>query len=377
MFPNSLWLGIGQKFLTFPLIGLSLSAPLLSGCQEEAPPPEPVRAVKWLRVAEPSAEQQRLISGFLRSKQASDLNFDVDGLVVSYSAELGDTVKKGQVLAKLDQEPFVLKVREAEADLARAKARLVDAQADYRRTRLLYEADNASRADLDQSRANMEATQSQAKATESKLGIDRRDLRRSTLRAPFDGTISSRELNVGEHVSKLKTVYKIDGTGQGLQVQVDVPESLIHKITQGQTVSLRFPANNQTASAVISEVGTRAGSGNAFPVKADLVEELPWARAGMTAEVMFTFAPAARGGDTEGFMIPIDAVLPGEGRTHYVFVFDQASSTVRKTQVESRGIRDNQADILTGLNEGDIIVAAGVEFLVDGQQVTLLEELKF
>jgi RND family efflux transporter MFP subunit len=349
---------------------------LLTGCEEEPPPPVPVRSVKWLKVAEPSAEQQRRISGFIRAKESSELNFDVKGLVVSYQAELGDSVKKGQVLAQLDQEPFLLNVIEAEADLARAKARRMDAQANYQRTRLLYEADNASKADLDQSRANYEATLSQVKASQSKLGIIRRDLRKSTLRAPFDGTISARKLNVGERVGPLKDVYSLDGTAKGLQVQVDVPEGLISRIKRGQTVIVRFPANDQKTSARVSEVGTRAGSGNAFPVKADLVEDLSWARPGMTTEVIFTFVSQARGGQTDGFMIPIDAVAPGEGNVHYVFVFDPITSTVRKTQVESRGLRDNKADIIGGIKAGDIIVAAGVEFLADGQEVTLLEEQK-
>jgi len=348
----------------------------LNGCEEEPPPPKPIRAVKWLKIVEPSAEQQRRISGFIRAKESSDLNFDVGGLVVNYQADLGDTVKKGEVLAQLDPEPFQLNVREAKADVAEAKARLLDAKSNYRRTRLLYEADNVSKADLDQARANYDAMGSQVKAAESKLGITQRDLRKSTLRAPFNGTISERNLNVGERVIPANVVYKVDGTSKGLQVQVDVPEGLIAKIQRGQTVTVRFPANNQTTPGTVSEVGTRAGSGNAFPVKADLQEDLSWARPGMTAEVLFTFAPTTQDSPSEGFMVPMDSVVPAEGRTHYVFVFDQGTSTVRKIPLQGKGIRDNKIDVVGDLKAGDIIVAAGVEFLMDGQEVTLLEEQK-
>jgi multidrug efflux pump subunit AcrA (membrane-fusion protein) len=126
--------------------------------------------------------------------------------------------------------------------------------------------------------------------------------------------------------------------------------------------------------AVISEVGTRAADGNAFTVKADLVERIEDARPGMTAEVRFSYQKSTRGVVRfEGFMIPIAALQQGMDGQMSVFVYDKEPSTVRKVSVVSGGIRDNEVAILEGLGVGDIIATAGVSFLRDGQTVALLE----
>ena len=374
-----------RRLLALSSVGL-LVLPLAGvACKEEPPPSPPVRAIQWIRVEDPATEQARMISGLLRAKHSTDLNFDVTGLVTSYKAELGDSVKKQQVLAELDKEPFILNVRKGQGEVAKAKAGVVDANADYRRVRLLYEADNASKNDLDNVRAQLDTARGLLRTAESQLGTYRRDLREATLRAPYDGTISKRSINVGQTVQRSTTVYTLDGTETGLQVQVDVPESLIDRVKQGQTVEVRFPANKQTTQAVVSEVGTRAGRGNAFPVKADLVEDLPWARPGMTAEVTFTYGFDVDGGagpPPEGVMIPIDAVLPAgemgdDTRDYYVFVFDESASTVRKTAIKGGGIRDNRLNVIEGLKTGDVIASAGVEHLNDGQQVTLYKPERY
>jgi multidrug efflux pump subunit AcrA (membrane-fusion protein) len=95
----------------------------------------------------------------------------------------------------------------------------------------------------------------------------------------------------------------------------------------------------------------------------------------MTAEVTFSIPreePGLKG--IEGFMIPIAAALAEAGDGFSVFVFDRESSSVRKVPIRTGGVGDNTIAVLEGLAEGDIIATAGVSFLRDGQQVTLLDE---
>jgi multidrug efflux pump subunit AcrA (membrane-fusion protein) len=124
----------------------------------------------------------------------------------------------------------------------------------------------------------------------------------------------------------------------------------------------------------VAEVGSRAGAGNAFPVRADLLAMPPALRPGMTAELVFTLPRDEPGmAGLEGFMIPIAAAYAEAGDRFSVFVYDAETSTVRKRAIVSGGVLDNYVAVLEGLEEGDVIATAGVTFLHDGQTVTLLE----
>jgi multidrug efflux pump subunit AcrA (membrane-fusion protein) len=161
-----------------------------------------------------------------------------------------------------------------------------------------------------------------------------------------------------------------------------MPETLIARVRQGDEVEVSFPslaegrpvAGERRYPAAVSEVGSRAGTGNAFPVRADLLDRPPGLRPGMTAEVSFS-VPRFEGGlvEIEGFMIPIAAAFAEADDSFSVFVYDPETSTVSKRPIRTGGVRDNDVAVLEGLEEGEIIATAGVPFLTDGQQVTLLE----
>jgi len=140
-------------------------------------------------------------------------------------------------------------------------------------------------------------------------------------------------------------------------------------------VEVTFPSlSDDTYPAAISEVGTRAGDGNAFRVKADLTEQVAEIRPGMTAEVHFTYAKSAPGVvDFDGYMIPIASVRQSMDGQMSVFVFDTESSMLRQTPIVSGGVLDNEVAVMDGLFDGAVIATAGVSFLSDGQTVRLLE----
>jgi RND family efflux transporter MFP subunit len=357
---------------------------VLVGCREAAPPPElPPRAIQWQRVSAEAAGERRIISGIVTAVSDTRLAFEVGGIVETVDVALGDKVENDQVLARLDPEPFELVVRDAEAALAEAVALRESARADYTRAARLFEANVASRQELDRATALRDSRQSQVDAAEARLNLTRRDLRRSVLRAPFAGAISVREIDVAMKLASGQIVYEMDSGESGLRVEVQMPETLIARVRQGDEVAVGFPSignqqldiGDRSYPAIVAEVGTRAGTGNAFPVRSDLVEAPPGLRPGMTAEVTFSM-PREVGGivELEGFLIPMSAVLAQADDEFAVFVFDPQSSTVSVRPVRTGGVRDNDLAVFEGLAEGDIIATAGVSFLREGQTVTLLDE---
>jgi RND family efflux transporter MFP subunit len=358
---------------------------VLLACGEAATPPElPPRAIKWERVSGTYEGGQRVISGIVTAVSDTQLAFEVGGTVHTVEVNMGDQVERGEVLARLDPEPFELTVHDAQAALAEARALQQSARADYSRAKALYEAEVSSRQEFDRATALRDSRDSQVEATQARLDLAQRDLRRSVLLAPFSGAISVREIDPAMEVAGGQMVFEMDNEESGLRVEVQLPETLIARVKQGDEVQVTFPSiadsrpgagERERFPARVSEVGTRAGVGNAFPVRADLDGQPPGVRPGMTAEVTFSIPreePGLKG--IEGFMIPIAAALAEAGDGFSVFVFDRESSSVRKVPIRTGGVGDNTIAVLEGLAEGDIIATAGVSFLRDGQQVTLLDE---
>ena len=77
-----------------------------------------------------------------------------------------------------------------------------------------------------------------------------------------------------------------------------------------------------------------------------------------------------------GIKVPLTALLAGEGEERFVFIYEEKSSTVKKTPIGEATLRDNDIIVKSGIKPGDIIVTAGVEFLADGQKVKLMQEGK-
>lgn len=359
-------------------------APILAACAREEPPPElPPRAIQWERVTSEEVSERRVISGIVTAVSDTQLAFEVGGTVESVDVSLGDVVERDQVLARLDPEPFELAVRDAEAALAEAKALQESARADFARAKNLYDSQVISRQEFDRNRARRGSRDSQVEAAEARLNLARRDLRRSVLRAPFGGAISVREIEPAMKLASGQLAFEMDSGEEGLRVEVQMPETLIARVRQGDDVAVSFPSIHGAApgteegdwEAVISEVGTRASTGNAFPLRADLVRIPEGLRPGMTAEVTFSLPRNDRGvGVVDGFLIPANATLAEAEDQFAVFVFDPDASTVRKRAIRPGGVRDNEVAVLEGLEEGEIIATAGVSFLRDGQTVVLLDE---
>ena len=351
---------------------------VVSGCGKEEKPEEVIRSIKWMKVAETSAKQVRMISGTTKPVDQTALSFAVGGTVEKVAVKLGDQVKKGQVLAELDPQPFVLAVRDAEAGLAKAEANLVERRANYERYSALYESNNASKAELDEARASFDSAKSQVKAAQAQLGLARRDLRKTQIKAPFDGTISVKEIEPYMELSPGKAVFGLDGVEAGFEVSAAVPDSLVIHLSSGDEAEVVFPTlNNRKVPGMITEIGSRSRTASTYPVTVQLQEQFDDFRSGMSVEVAFEFIPESETGEplVTGLAAPLSAFVVGEEKTYFVFIYDKQSSTVKKTQVKTLAIRENDVLIEPGsLKAGDIIATAGVQFLTDGQKVNLMKE---
>jgi len=347
---------------------------ILSACKEEASVTEtPVKAVKTITISEGAGSNSRQISGVVKTSGESILSFRVGGRVASVDVKIGDAVKKGQVLAKLEQKEYELAVQSARAEVASAKANLVEKSGDLTRQKNLKKQDFVAQSAVDQAQAAYSAAKSSVDVADAALRSAQNDLSDTTLKAPFEGSIAKRSIEPFVEISAGKEVFELQNE-EGYKVEVLMPETLLKDVKKDDAVSVTFPTlSNTTIKGKVSEIGAKAETGNAFPVKVELDENTEGLRSGMTAQVSFSFGEATE--QKAVYIIPVTAldvrVSKEVGKTieGQAPIYIVNNGVAEKRMITIADIRGNELEITDGLNGGEVVIVAGVPFLTEGQKV--------
>jgi RND family efflux transporter MFP subunit len=186
--------------------------------------------------------------------------------------------------------------------------------------------------------------------------------------------VAARSVDAFVEVPAGQEIVRLDAKGT-LEVAFDIPETIISRVAKGASVSIALPTvRDQPIAGNITFIGSAAGTANAFPAKARLIDPPDAIRPGMTADV--TLPLASSDAQETAYLVPITALAPAdEPEQGYVFVYDAASSTVQRKPVRIRpGVgTDALVPIQEGVQAGDVIAVAGVTFLTDGQRVKLMQ----
>ena len=343
----------------------------LTACQEKPEIIETVRAIKTMTVNEQAAEQIRKFSGQVAAVDTAGLSFQVGGQVASVNVDIGDRVKKGQVLAVLDPESYRLEVDANKAELAKARDNVTKSKAEYERQKRIFEQGAGAKRYVEVSEYQYKANRSAVTYQMARLDLANRNLRKTKLLSPYDGTIAWRSVQPNEEVKVGQKVFEINATGN-MEVQLAVPETTIDRIKVGGPATITFPTlPGEIAKGRISYIGSAAVQANAFPVKVVLLDPNEKVKPGMTAEVNLFIKAEKR---EPGFLVPIQAILPSDdAKKGYVFVYDPKTSTVKKTSIRMGDAQHGEAIVFEGLAAGDIIAVAGVSFLADDMKVKLMK----
>ncbi len=346
---------------------------LMSSCAKDAEEVEElIRPVRYARVYATGGTRLRTFSGTAQAGIESALSFKVPGTLSQLEVKVGDRVRRDEPLAELEDSDYRLRVQEAEAALAQAQAQLRNAARNYERVQALYEDRNASRQDLDAARAGNESAAAQVGSIEKRLELARLQLSYTRLRAPFEGAVAGVHVEENENVGAGQAIITLTSAGRP-EVRVAVPEVLIAQVRTGSEAIVTFDAlPDERLEARVTEVGVSStGFATTFPVTVCLGEPNDRIRPGMAAEVAFRFETA---GTAERLIVPPVAV--GEDRSgRYVFVVvpeEEGIGSARKTKVTVGELTSEGLEILGGLQEGDLVVTAGVSRIVDGQKVRIL-----
>ena len=353
-----------------PVALLSTSLLLLLGaCSKSAPPPEPVRAVKTVVIAPATAGSNYEYAAEIRARVESRLGFRVGGKMIERPVNVGDTVKAGQVLARLDPRDLRLGEDVARAAVASATVNLQQAEADFKRYRDLRDQGFISGAELERRETTLKVAQAQLAQARAQSGVQGNQTAYAALTADAGGVITGVDVEPGMVVAAGAPVLRLAHDGPR-DVVFSVPEdkvALVQAVAarQGSVQVRLWSSTGGDVPATIREISAAADpSTRTFLVKADL-GSTAGPRLGQTATVAIAsprLAGVAR--------VPLSALKEHQGGSS-VWIVDPASMTAVARPVQVGGAEGNEAVVLAGLSPGDRVVTAGVHVLSAGQKVRL------
>jgi RND family efflux transporter MFP subunit len=349
---------------------LSIVFTLTSACSrpEPPPPPEVARPAKIFTVEGPEALMIRSFPGEVRASDVADLAFRVGGELVDFPANRGIEVSQGDLLARLDPSDY-------QAALNQARAQYDLAVAQFNRAAELIDRQLVSQSEYDQRRARMRVSKGDLTKAENNLDYTR-------MFAPFDGIVARRMAENFESVAPGQVVLVIQ-TKQMIDVLVDIPESIVARVERTranrdpQPVEVRFgSASDRTYTAHYKEHETDADAATltfkvtfSLPVPEDL-NVLP----GMSATVIADLAELFQEEVANTTLVPIEAVFSSENEPldadyRQVWVVDPDTMRTTRRDVKVGQLTGSQIAILEGLQQGEQIVSAGANAVVEGMLV--------
>ena len=360
------------------IIGVSLAffalPPLLTGCQRAEPPElDLVRPIRAMKAGDLNALQERSFPGRARAAQEVDLSFRITGPLIARPVSVGDEVKEGELVARMDPRDFKVRLREAEGNLQRARANEQRAQTDYDRNLSIQKKDPGaiSQAAIDRSQEALALAKADIAALEATVDGASDDLSDTSLLAPFDGTIVRTFVENFQFVQARQPIVRLLDKRR-IEFVVNIPETLMSLVKYVEDIEVEFDAfRDVKIPAEISEIGTEASeTTRTFPVT--LIMDQPEEGSILPGMAGRAIGQVRAPDDAQqlDIVIPVTAVFSPEmeGKS-YVWVIDEAANTVSRREVQIETLTASGLAVREGIEPGEIIATAGVHFLTEGQQV--------
>ena len=353
--------------MSYRLLALCGLVVALSGCEKAPPPEKLIRPVLTRQVEIQPYYQEASYAGEVRAHHETVLGFRVNGKIVERNVEVGDTVKPGDVLARLDDEDNTLRLTEAEAGLAAAKAERNKAAADLKRHAALLDKKAISTADYQDFVNDFDVAKARLKQAEARLEVTRNQAEYTALTSDQAGVITAVEGEVGQVVAAGQTVLRL-ALAEEKEVRIAVPENRLGELKRADEISIRLWADPDTRyRGRVREISPGADPvTRTYSAKITLLYPSPEVQLGMTATVTIIH----RLGGTVA-RLPLTSIFQKEDQPA-VWVVAADTGAVSLAPVEVAQYEQDAVVISSGLSQGQHVVTAGVHKLIPGQKVRLL-----
>ena len=361
MFGGGVWGAVSRA-------GLLLGALAVAGCTSAATDAETepvIRPAKLVQARSLARAHSLSLPGEVRAADEVELSFRVSGPLSKLAVQEGDSVTRGDVLARIDARDFRVQLNAARARHSAAKAQFTNSETEQRRTRDLVQSKALPVAQLDTvegahrvAAANLDGARQSLQAAKLALGDTK-------LKAPFDGRIAAVRVEQHQWISASRPVLLLRSEGR-LEVVVDVPEGKLRALLAAEDGSMRvrFPGLGDALhpAHVVSHQTEVDPMTKTYEVALALDEPVPGVSPGMTAEAEWT-----QPGQGTGVLVPLAAV--GTGEEGSPFVYRYVDGVLHANPVTLGPASDAGVLVTDGVSDGDVLLAAGLRAVSDGQRV--------
>lgn len=359
---------LATRFRLRPLALVLAGGLALAACSKPVEKTEDVRPVRVMALAPAQIETAFEFAGEVKPRIESRLGFRVGGKILSRKIEVGQQVKKGQVLMQLDPQDLALARDGAQAAMRAAQSNRDLALAEKKRYQELYEKNFVSKAVYDAKDTAYKAAQASLEQAQAALQGQSNQTNYTSLIADMDGVVMGIDAEVGQVVAAGAPVVRLAQLGER-EVQIGIPEDKLDLVSASKDIQVRFWANQKTLlQGAVRELSPVADPATrTYAAKITIKNPPPEVKLGMTAYVSFGNKLA-----TPMLKVPLSALYQEKGVTS-VWVVE--GEQVKLIPVTVAGPSGNDMLLAAGVKPGQSVVTAGVHLLKPGQKVKILPQV--
>jgi RND family efflux transporter MFP subunit len=343
------------------IIALGLALAACSGNQQgEQSPDQTGIPATVMTIAADEMPEVYVTTGTVSSENRVDIASRVMGFIRSIKVHEGQDVKKGQLLVRIDSEDIRAHLREAQAALAQAKARAVEAKADYERYSALHAQQAVTEREFQQITLKNQIAQKGLHAAQAGLAQARAQIQYAEITAPISGVVVGKYKDSGDMASPGAPILAIEDPSK-IILRTYVKEQQVNRIHVGDTVMVSVQALNKNIQGHITQIVPSGDpTTHSYLVKASLGKD-PELKVGMFANVQFAT------GKTQGIMIPHSAIVMRSDIPGVYMV--ESDNSVHFRMIRTGRVWGDRTEVLSGLSVGEHIVVSASTPLHTGEHI--------
>lgn len=346
---------------------LGVVALAVSGCSDEkkAETKEILRPVKLVEIAKAGDTRSLDYSGAVKARVEMNLGFRVAGKITERRVNIGDRVKPGDLIARIDATDYELAAKTAEANLNAAEKGVATADLANKRAQQLYDKSVTAKSQMEQASLSYDQAVSTRDAAASSLDQAKNQVNYAELRSDHTGIVTAISADAGTVVASGTPVATVALDGEK-EVQIAVSENDIAAFKPGKTVKASFWSDSKLVlDGKVREVsGSADPQSRTFAVRVSLPND-DRVLLGMTATIEADVGNAAA-----HVAIPLAALAERDGKK-IVWVVDRGGATVHARDIIVADFTAEGVAVSEGLRSGDLVVAAGTQFMTENLKVKL------
>jgi RND family efflux transporter MFP subunit len=307
------------------------------------------------------------LSGQIESKQSAQLSTRFMGYITQFNVQIGDYVKKGELLIKISNDELIAKNAQVKELIKEAEHAYEIAKKDYERYTTLYENKSATLKELENAKMHLESMHSKLNAAKEMQNEVAASFQYVNITAPFNGIITQKYSEQGALANPGMPLLTIEGN-EGYQVTTSVSEKEISKLKLNQEALIYIESLDKKYVGIISQISNSSQSNSGLYMVKLMLKD--WSKtklySGMHCKIVLNYSTNIKG--NKGIEIDSSAIVQ-KGQLKGVYTINSSNNRALLRWIKTGSIKENKIEVLSGLTADDSYIIYSEGILSDGQSI--------